>query len=85
VNGNEHRDIGDFDARALAELLAVDLIPRVWISDERTRALRRLTSRRAQLVRQRTRVKNEVSAVLVQTSRGARPSATWQARPPLAG
>jgi transposase len=44
-----------FDARTLAELLAVDLIPRVWISDERTRALLRLTSRRAQLVRQRTR------------------------------
>jgi transposase len=54
-----------FAARTLAELLAVDLIPRVWITDERTRALRRLTSRRAQLVRQRTRVKNEVSAVLV--------------------
>lgn len=45
-----------FDARTLAELLAVDLIPRV-VSDERTR-VRRLTSRRAQLVRQRTRVKN---------------------------
>ena len=26
-----------FDARTLAELLAVDLIPRVWITDERTR------------------------------------------------
>ena len=28
-----------FDARTLVELLAVDLIPRVWVSDERTRAL----------------------------------------------
>lgn len=64
-----------FDARTLAELLAVDLIPRVWISDERTRVLRRLTSRRAQLVRQRTRVKNEVSAVLVRNLKG-RPPAT---------
>jgi transposase len=62
-----------FDARTLAELLAVDLIPRVWISDERTRALRRLTSRRAQLVRQRTRVKNEVSAVLVRNLKGRPP------------
>ncbi|MCA1678213.1 MAG: transposase [Actinobacteria bacterium] len=64
-----------FDARTLAELLAVDLIPGVWISDERTRALRRLTSRRAQLVRQRTRVKNETTAVLVRNLKG-RPPAT---------
>ena len=63
-----------FDARTLAELLAVDLIPRVWVSDERTRALRRLTSRRAQLVRQRTRVKNEVSAVLVRNLKGRPPA-----------
>ena len=53
------------DARTLAELLAADLLPQVWIADESTRALRRLTSRRTQLVRQRTRTKNEVSAVLV--------------------
>jgi transposase len=63
-----------FDARTLAELLAVDLIPRVWVSDERTRVLRRLTSRRAQLVRQRTRVKNEVSAVLVRNLKGRPPT-----------
>src|SRR6202046_642920 len=54
-----------FDARTLAELLAADLVPRVWIGDEQTRVLRRLTSRRAQLVRARTRPKNEISAVLV--------------------
>ena len=54
--------------------MAVDLIPRVWISDERTRALRRLTSRRAQLVRQRTRVKNEVAAVLVRNLKGRPPA-----------
>jgi transposase len=53
------------DARTLAELLAADLLPRVWIADDSTRALRRLTSRRTQLVRQRTRTKNEVSAVLI--------------------
>jgi transposase len=34
-----------FDARTLAELLAADLVPRVWISDEQTRLLRRPTSR----------------------------------------
>ena len=63
-----------FDARTLAELLAVDLIPRVWITDETTRALRRLTSRRAQLVRQRTRVKNEATAVLVRNLKGRPPA-----------
>jgi transposase len=52
------------DARTLAELLAADLLPQVWIADEQTRVLRRLTSRRTQLVRQRTRTKNEISAVL---------------------
>jgi transposase len=62
-----------FDARTLAELLAVDLIPRVWITDETTRTLRRLTSRRAQLVRQRTRVKNEATAVLVRNLKGRPP------------
>jgi transposase len=54
-----------FDARMLAELFQAGLLPTVWIGDEQTRQLRRLTSRRSQLVRQRTRVKNEVTAVLV--------------------
>lgn len=53
------------DARTLAELLAADLVPRVWIGDEQTRALRRRVSRRRQLVKQRTCLKNEVAAVLV--------------------
>jgi len=62
-----------FDARTLAELLAADLVPRVWIGDEQTRVLRRLTSRRAQLVRARTRPKNEISAVLVRNLKGRPP------------
>ena len=62
-----------FDARTLAELLAADLVPRVWIGDERTRVLRRLTSRRTQLVRQRTRPKNEITAVLVRNLKGRPP------------
>jgi transposase len=53
------------DARTLAELLAADLIPRVWVGDEQTRLLRRLVSRRRQLVKQRTATKNAVSAVLM--------------------
>jgi transposase len=59
------------DARTLAELLAADLIPRVWIGDEQTRALRRRVSRRRQLVKQRTRLKNEVAAVLVRNLKEA--------------
>ena len=37
------------------------------------RVLRRLTSRRTQLVRQRTRTKNEISAVLVRNLKGRPP------------
>jgi transposase len=48
------------DARTLAELLAADLIPQVWVGDEQTRLLRRLVSRRRQLVKQRTATKNAV-------------------------
>jgi transposase len=53
------------DARRLAELLAADLIPEVWVGDERTRMLRRRVSRRRGLVKQATAVKNAASAVLV--------------------
>jgi transposase len=53
------------DARILAELLAADLVPRVWRADDTTLALRRLCARRRQIVRQRTRTKNEAHAVLL--------------------
>src|SRR3954452_23141979 len=52
------------DARILAQLLAADFLPSVWLPDDRTRALRRQVTRRAHLVRQRTRVKNQVHAIL---------------------
>lgn len=52
------------DARILAQLLAADFLPSVWLPDERTRRLRRQTMRRAHLVRQRTRLKNQVHAIL---------------------
>ena len=48
------------DARILAQLLAADFLPPVWLPDDRTRALRR----QAHLVRQRTRIKNQVHAIL---------------------
>ena len=52
------------DARILAQLLAADFLPPVWLPDERIRSLRRQVTRRAHLVRQRTRVKNQVHAIL---------------------
>lgn len=61
------------DARLLARLLAAGFVGEVWTPDEQTRARRRLVSRRAQLVRQRTREKNQVHAVLMRTLSGKPP------------
>ena len=52
------------DAQILAQLLAADFLPPVWLPDLQTSALRRQVLRRAHLVRQRTRVKNQVHAIL---------------------
>src|SRR5215218_4245081 len=61
------------DARTLARLLAAGLLSGCWLPDERTRALRRRLAGRAQLVRQRTRCKNEVHAVLMRNLKGRPP------------
>lgn len=61
------------DARGLAELLEAGMLNAVWIGDEPIRALRRRLSRRAQLVRQRTRSKNEVHGVLHRNLKGRPP------------
>jgi transposase len=53
------------DARTLAKLLASDSLEGLWMPDERTRALRRRLQRRSQLVRARTRAKNEVHGALI--------------------
>ena len=52
------------ERRVLRRLLAADCLPPVWLPDDRTRALRRQVTRRAHLVRQRTRIKNQVHAIL---------------------
>ena len=52
------------DARALATLLWKGELEAVWMPDERCQILRRRLARREQLVRSRTRAKNEVHAVL---------------------
>src|SRR5665647_1741481 len=61
------------DARTLAKLLAAGMLEGTWLPGEETRALRRRLSRRAQLVRQRTRLKNEVHATLYRNLKGAAP------------
>jgi transposase len=47
----------------------------VWTADEQTRVLRRRLSRREQLVRARSRAKNEIHAVLMRGLRGRPPFA----------
>ena len=54
----------EIDARTLAELLAADYIPEVWVPDQATRELRRRVAFRAGLVRSRTLLRNRVHAVL---------------------
>lgn len=61
------------DARALAKLTWAGQLDAVWRPDERIRAMRRRLSRRAQLVRARTRAKNEIHAVLVRRLKGKPP------------
>jgi transposase len=53
------------EARALAKLLAAGSLDGLWRPDEQTRTMRRRLARRSQLVRARTRAKNECHAALV--------------------
>jgi transposase len=53
------------DARTLAKLLASGSLVGLWRPGEQTRVLRRRLQRRSQLVRARTRVKNEVHGALI--------------------
>src|SRR6266508_6742277 len=52
------------DAAVLAQLLAADFLPAVWRPGEELEALRRLVAQRTRIVRERTRLKNQVQAVL---------------------
>jgi transposase len=61
------------DARALARLLWAGELEAVWMPDERCRVLRRRLARREQLVRSRTRSKNEIHAVLQRRLQGKPP------------
>jgi transposase len=61
------------DARTLAKLLAAGELEAVWMPDERCRVMRRRLARREQLVRSRSRAKNEIHAVLMRRLKGRPP------------
>jgi len=61
------------DARTLASLLWRGELEAVWMPDERCRVLRRRLARREQLVRSRTRTKNEIHACLQRRLQGKPP------------
>jgi transposase len=61
------------DARTLARLLWAGELDAVWAPDEQTRVLRRRLARREQLVRARSRAKNEIHAVLMRRLKGKPP------------
>ena len=52
------------DAGVLASLRAANFLPEVWLPDTDTERMRRQVARRNQVVRHRTRIKNEVHAIL---------------------
>ena len=85
--GGEGQDRQGRRARSSRELLAADYLPSVWVADEETQALRRQVARRANIVRQRTRLKNQVQAILhrnlvprcpARTCSGSRAAAGWR-------
>jgi transposase len=75
VKGQARAKTDKIDARTLAQLLASGFIGEVWMVDEQTRILRRRVARRWQLVKQRTREKNQIHAILARNLKG-RPPAT---------
>jgi transposase len=79
------------DASTLASLHAAGYLPQIWTPDAATKRKRRLVARRYQVVRHRTRIKNEVHSILHAHLIPKCPHAdlfngrgkTWLARQPL--
>lgn len=59
-----HVKTDKIDAGTLASLYAAGYLPEIWTPDAETERKRRLVARRYQVVRHRTRIKNEVHAIL---------------------
>ena len=86
-----HVKTDKIDAGTLASLHAAGYLPQIWTPDAATERKRRLVARRYQIVRHRTRIKNEVHSILhahlvpkcphadLFSGRGR----TWLARQPL--
>lgn len=62
--GHAMRKNDHFDAQSLAKLLLLDMVPRVHVPSKDVRAWRRLIEHRERLVRERTRAKNGIRALL---------------------
>jgi transposase len=62
------------DAQLLAKLLAAGMLPGTWVCDEQTRVLRRRIARRSQLVRGRTRARNQIHAIAIRNLSGRAPA-----------
>lgn len=79
------------DAGTLASLHAAGYLPEIWTPDAATERMRRLVASRYQLVRHRTRLKNEVHAILhahliprcPHADLFNRPGRAWLARQPV--
>lgn len=86
-----HVKTDKIDAGILASLHAAGYLPEVWTPDAATERLRRLVARRYQVVRHRTRIKNEVHSILhahlipkcPHADLFNRPGREWLARQPL--
>ncbi len=59
-----HVKTDKIDAGTLASLYAAGYLPEIWTPDAATERRRRLAARRFQIVRHRTRIKNEVHSIL---------------------
>ncbi|MGE3159731.1 MAG: IS110 family transposase [Xanthobacteraceae bacterium] len=59
-----HVKTDKIDAGTLASLRAAGYLPQIWTPDAATERKRRLATRRYQVVRHRTRLKNEVHSIL---------------------
>ncbi|WP_167392322.1 IS110 family transposase [Mesorhizobium sophorae] len=59
-----HVKTDKIDAGTLASLYAAGYLPEIWTPDAATERMRRLVARRYQVVRHRTRIKNEVHSIL---------------------
>jgi transposase len=59
-----HVKTDKIDAGTLASLYAAGYLPEIWTPDADTERRRRLAARRYQVVRHRTRIKNEVHSIL---------------------